>query len=102
MNFTATVNGLNIAFSWESPPVGSGIVVSYTLYCASDGVKSFSITLNPVLQFTLEELSPSTSYMCNIFGSTNGGVGPSAFIEVQTESKTLCFDLKLVVYSFSS
>ena len=96
MNFTAIVDGVNIAFSWESPPVGSGIVVSYTFNCVSDGVKPLSVTLKPTLQFTLEELSPSTSYMCNIFGSTTGGVGPSAFIEVQTESKTLCFDLKLV------
>ena len=78
------MDGVSISLSWGAPPLGGSLLVSYTLSCSVDGEQSFSVVLNPIQQFTLEEQSPSTTYTCSIFGTTRGGDGPAATIIITT------------------
>ena len=83
MNFIGVADGLGITFTWNAPP-GGLLIDSYTLYCTyGDGSMPIGVQLNPVLQFTLAELDPSTVYTCTISASTTGGVGPES-LPIQT------------------
>jgi hypothetical protein len=83
MNFIGVADGLGITFTWNAPP-GGLLIDSYTLYCTyGDGSMPIRVQLNPVLQFTLAELDPSTVYTCTISASTTGGVGPES-LPIQT------------------
>ena len=95
MNVTFTVEGLNAQITWEDAPVGTSILLSYTIFCSVRGEEVLRAKLKPTLEFTLEELNPSTSYSCSLFGSTSGGDGPSADFDFMTEglSHTQCKEL---------
>lgn len=79
------VAGVNVNISWEHAPVGNGILLSYNLTCSVDGEEVLRAQLKPVQGFTLEELSPSTTYSCSMYGSTSGGDGPSATFTFTTD-----------------
>ena len=87
-NVVATVTGLSVQITWEDAPVGTGVLLSYTLFCSVSGDEVLRVILKPVQEFTLEELDPSTSYVCGLFGSTSGGAGPSASFIFTTEGLT--------------
>ena len=65
--------------------MGTGILLSYTLSCSVEDAEVLRVQLKPVQEFFLEELSPSTTYTCSLFGSTSGGDGPSANFTFNTE-----------------
>ena len=85
MNFIGVADGLGITFTWNAPP-GGLLIDSYTLNCTyGDGSTPTQVQLNPVLQFTLAELDPSTVYTCTISASTTGGTGPESLpIQITT------------------
>ena len=85
MNFIGVADGLGITFTWNAPP-GGLLIDSYTLTCMYGGSSTpIRVQLNPVLQFTLAELDPSTVYTCTIFARTTGGTGPESLpIQITT------------------
>ena len=88
VNVVATVTGLSVQITWEDAPVGTGVLVSYTLFCSVIDDEVLRAVLKPIQEFSLEELNPSTSYVCGLFGSTSGGDGPSASFSFTTEGLT--------------
>ena len=84
-NVIAAVTGVNVRITWEDAPVGTGVLLSYTLFCSVGNEEVLRATLKPVQEFILEELNPSTNYVCGLFGSTSGGDGPSAVFNFNTE-----------------
>lgn len=89
-NVNTTVDGVSITIVWNPPPVGNSILASVTLNCSVNGEQVLNVVLNPIQQFTLEELNPSTTYMCILYGSTTGGDGPSASFTAVTEGSSCC------------
>ena len=74
-------------FSWASP-AGDQRIEYYAITCTVDGAEALRITLQPVLEITLEELVPLTEFSCAIQAATSGGMGPfSDEIPVTTGSK---------------
>lgn len=74
-DFSVSVDGVSLMLSWASP-AGERRIEYYDLRCAVDGVEALRITLQPLLEITLEELMPLTEYTCTIQAATSGGVGP--------------------------
>lgn len=70
---------------WDHAPVINSIILSYTLACNVGGEEALRVVLKPIQDFLLEELTPSTTYTCSMFGSTSGGDGPSANFEFTTD-----------------
>ena len=88
-NFTITVDGISLMFSWQ-PPAGSRTILSYTVSCSVGRDVEFSARFNPVLGITLNELKPSTDYSCKVYASSSGGDGPPTDdILASTESKPM-------------
>ena len=99
MNFTGIANGLGITFTWAPPP-GGLLIDSYTISCtSSDGSESFQLLLNPVLTFTVVELTPITTYSCTIFASTTGGPGPESLaMDITTEGMLMLIIVTLLLH----
>ena len=79
------VEGVNVSLLWDHAPVVNGIILSYTLVCNVEGEEPLRVVLKPIQEFLLEELTPSTTYTCSMFGSTSGGDGPSINFNFDTE-----------------
>ena len=74
-NFDVMVEGVSLTFSWEEP-VGDNLIQYYVLACTVDGEEALKFYLKPILEITIEELMPSTDYVCTITAATSGGAGP--------------------------
>ena len=66
---------MSLIFSWEEPE-GDNPILYYVLACTVDGGEALRLSLKPILEITLDELSPSTQYTCTITAATSGGAGP--------------------------
>lgn len=91
VNFTGVADGVGITFTWAPPP-GDQLIDSYNLNCMpGDGSTQIQVQLNPILSFTLAELSPSTTYTCTILASTTGGTSPES-LPIQITTAGIVFD----------
>ena len=77
------VDGVSLTFTWEEPASDS-LIQYYVLACTVDGEEGLRFVLNPTLGITIEELMPSTEYMCTIAAATTGGAGPLSNIIIAT------------------
>lgn len=74
-NFSGIVEGLSISLTW-SPPEEDLLILSYTLSCSVNGEPVIEAVLNPIQTLTLDELLPSTTYVCSLIATTSGGNSP--------------------------
>ena len=88
-NFSVTVDGVSLTFTWAEP--AGSIVDYYVLACTVNDEEAFRFPLRQfVTEITIEELMPSTDYICTVTAANSGGAGPlSDPITATTESKTL-------------
>lgn len=77
-NFTLSVENTTLILSWQppAPEDRNGVIISYTLSCTSDEGSSITLTLTAILGISLYELSPDTTFTCQIAASTSVGIGP--------------------------
>lgn len=66
------------------------MILSYTLSCSVEREVEFTTQFKPILEITLNVLTPSTLYVCSVYASSSGGDGPPTDeIPVSTESKVI-------------
>ena len=74
-NFNVVTAGVSLTFSWDEP-AGDNPIEYYVLACTVDGEEALRFPLQLVLEITIEELMPSTDYVCTIVAVNSGGAGP--------------------------
>ena len=88
-----SVTSTSLTLSWESPsPVHqNGAIFNYTLTCIpGSGLPPLVSVFTTAGVYTLNGLTPATSYACSVFATNVYGNSPPANVSAMTEDGGMC------------